>query len=118
MRYPWRRWLTAPLRRFIVSDTSMQPTLAPNDRVLVSAWGPIELGDVIVFRRPDSPASLAIKRVTGREPDGGLRVTGDNVNVSSDSRHFGPIAHDRVIGRVVYRYAPPARRGRLGHTTR
>lgn len=113
MRDPWRRWLGPPLRRFIVTDTSMRPALEPNDRVLVSSWVPIKLGDVVVFRHPAAPSSYAIKRVAAYESNGSLRVLGDNVNVSSDSRHFGPIAPEWVIGRAVYRYAPPARRGRL-----
>ncbi|GAC1317900.1 MAG: hypothetical protein NVSMB2_12160 [Chloroflexota bacterium] len=117
MQHPWCRWLTPPVRRFTVSDTSMRPTLEPNDRVLVTSWGAIRLGDVIVFERPDAQSSFAIKRVADRESDGRLRVLGDNVNVSSDSRHFGPIAPERVIGRVVYRYGPPGRRGPLGART-
>jgi len=33
--------------------------------------------------------------------------------VSRDSRHFGPVPRGLVVGRVVYRYLPGARRGRL-----
>ena len=38
---------------------------------------------------------------------------GDNVNVSRDSREYGAVPRPRVVGRVVYRYLPGARRGRL-----
>jgi len=33
-------------------------------------------------------------------------VMGDNRNVSNDSRSFGPVTHDRIIGEVLLRYWP------------
>ncbi len=38
-------------------------------------------------------------------------VMGDNRPRSSDSREFGPIPEEHIIGLVVYRYFPPARSG-------
>lgn len=90
----------------------MQPAFEPRDRVLVSGWAPVRVGDAVVFRRPDARASFALKRVVRITPSGDLDVLGDNANASSDSRHFGPVPARDVIGRVVYRYAPPERRGR------
>jgi len=40
-------------------------------------------------------------------------VRGDNPDASTDSRVFGPVRRRAVIGRAVYRYWPPARRGTL-----
>jgi signal peptidase I len=38
-------------------------------------------------------------------------VLGDNSSASLDSRHFGPIRRDSIIGRVNWIYWPPGRRG-------
>jgi nickel-type superoxide dismutase maturation protease len=108
------RWLDRlPLARFVVADTSMRPALEPGDGIVVARWLPPRGGDLVVFRRPDQTLTVAVKRVEQVAPSGELMVAGDNVNVSSDSRHFGPVPPDLVVGRVVYRYRPPERRGWL-----
>jgi type IV secretory pathway protease TraF len=52
--------------------------------------------------------------VVSLEANGDLVVRGDNPNVSRDSREFGPVPRRLVVGRVVYRYLPGERRGRVG----
>jgi len=44
-------------------------------------------------------------------PKGFLFVMGDNRPRSSDSREFGPIPIESVIGQVFYRYYPPGKTG-------
>ncbi len=44
-------------------------------------------------------------------PDGYLYVMGDNRPRSSDSREFGPITFESVVGQVFYRYLPPQKAG-------
>ncbi len=46
-------------------------------------------------------------------PEGHLWVMGDNRGGSSDSRVFGPIETDKVVGRAVARVWPPGRIGFL-----
>ncbi|MBK9125434.1 MAG: signal peptidase I [Chloroflexi bacterium] len=34
-------------------------------------------------------------------------LMGDNRNESKDSRQFGPVTRDRIVGRAIWRYLPP-----------
>jgi nickel-type superoxide dismutase maturation protease len=104
-----------PLRRFMVEDTSMRPTLQPGDRLVVLQWPSAKLnrGDLVVLKEPDRQLTFAVKRVAGLEPNGDVIVHADNPNVSRDSREYGPVARQLIVGRVIFRYLPAERRGRL-----
>lgn len=162
------------IQAFFIPSPSMVPTLAVDDRVLVSkiaySFGGPQRGDVIVFDSPyvpDRPESFLqkaarsireafgvqtasiedlIKRVVAvggdrlevrgnrlfvnglpvdepylesgvamRDappfyvPDGHLWVMGDNRNNSQDSRRFGSIPAEDVVGRAFVRIWPPSR---------
>jgi nickel-type superoxide dismutase maturation protease len=95
---------------------SMSPSLQPGDRVVVlqSSWSRRpRVGDVVVFREPDAHLTFAVKRIVGIECDRKLSVRGDNTNASRDSREYGPVAPELLVGRVIYRYLPAERRGRI-----
>jgi nickel-type superoxide dismutase maturation protease len=106
-----------PLRRLEVTGESMTPTLEPGDRVLVVAGlgplrPPIRTGDLVALTDPRDPARMMVKRVAAIS-GGRVEVRGDNAAASTDSRHFGPVDRAAVVGRVVYRYHPEERRGRV-----
>ena len=86
----------------VVSGLSMVPTLAPSERVLVRYDGPIVIGDVVVFQRA---TRIDVKRVARIEAEG-LFVVGDNDLVSTDSRTYGIVPHEDVLGTVSYRLWP------------
>jgi nickel-type superoxide dismutase maturation protease len=107
-----------PVRRLRVVGESMAPTLLPGDRVLaVQGFGPLRpplrVGDLVALFDPREADRTMIKRVAGFDGEGVL-VRGDNETLSTDSRHFGPVRRHALRGRVVYRYHPESRRGRLG----
>ena len=112
----------------------MLPTIVPGDWLLVdptpTRWP--RRGSVVVVREPDS-GELAIKRVAGRPgdrvpfADGYLVLAEDEAWLLADadeeatraagfgppidSRTYGPVPVEQLVGRVWFRYAPLARLG-------
>jgi signal peptidase I len=124
-RGPWR---------VVVSEPSMAPTIEPGDWLLVdptiARWP--RSGSIVVFREPDSDL-LAIKRVAAGPGDrvqldaGHLILGADEAWLLSDaadadllaagagqpidSRRYGPVPVNALVGRVWFRYGPLERLG-------
>jgi signal peptidase I len=122
--------------RVAVTEGSMLPTIEPGDWLIVnprvSAWP--RPGSVVVVREPMTDA-LAVKRVAAgpgaqiRFAEGFLTLAEDEAWLLSDasealavaagfgppidSRRFGPVSLDRLVGRVLFRYGPLRRFGRI-----
>jgi signal peptidase I len=114
----------------------MRPAIWPGDWLLVDPtvdrWP--RRGAVVVFREPGSDL-LAIKRVAGRPGDwvpfgdAWLRLGEDEAwllgdatdaelaeagaGVAIDSRRYGPVPVEALVGRAWFRYWPGRRIGRL-----
>lgn len=114
----------------------MTPAIEPGDWLLVDPtvirWP--RPGAIVVFREPDRD-ELAIKRVAagpgGRvELDAGHLVLGDDEawllsdaplaelaahgsGAPIDSRRYGPVPVEQLVGRAWFRYGPVSRIGRL-----
>ena len=105
------------VRRIEVTGSSMTPALLPGDRLVVvglpwlrQPWP--KPGAVVAVRDPRLPSRILIKRVSTVDRRlGTLEVVGDHLASSTDSRTFGPVPRSSLIGRAVYRYAPPGRSG-------
>jgi nickel-type superoxide dismutase maturation protease len=97
-------------RRVAVEGRSMEPTLAPGDRLLVVRAPSLHAGDVVAVRDPRDAKRVLVKRV-GAVLEDEIVLRGDNPEVSTDSRSFGPVPTSAVLGRVIRRYAPSWRAG-------
>ncbi len=125
----YRRWLRQAVALFVfliiaflyhsfftlsvVRGKSMEPTFHDGQVILVGKggllFGPLRRGDVVVFTRD---GNLLVKRVLAlpyetapdgtRVPPNHIYVVGDNLEVSEDSRVFGPIPLNTIIGKVLY----------------
>jgi len=127
LRGPWR---------VVVRERSMEPTILPGDWLFVDPtvrrWP--RRGSIVVFREPDD-GLLAIKRVAAgpgdpvRLDEGHLVLGADEAWLLSDapigllaaqgggtpvdSRRYGPVPVDCLVGRVWFRYGPVRRMGIL-----
>ncbi|MGH9054313.1 MAG: nickel-type superoxide dismutase maturation protease [Acidimicrobiales bacterium] len=99
-------------QRVTVAGTSMLPAFEPGDHLLVVPALRVHPGQVVAVVDPREPGRLLVKRVHACS-GGSVDVRGDNDASSTDSRSFGPVDRAQVVGRVVYRYGPPGRTGRV-----
>ena len=118
----------------------MEPTLRAGDWLLVdpttARWP--RRGSIVAFREPDG-GTLSVKRVAAGPgervafEDGYLELADDEAWLLADatpesaaaaglgppidSRRFGPVPLESLVGRVWFRYAPARRIGRLPRQT-
>jgi len=82
----------------------MEPTLSDGDLLLVdprafSNRAP-RPGEIIVARHPYRGVHM-VKRVATVTNEGRVRVVGDNPEASTDSRAWGALRPDRILGKVT-----------------
>ncbi|MFC1417321.1 nickel-type superoxide dismutase maturation protease [Streptacidiphilus cavernicola] len=84
----------------------MAPTLSHGDRLFCSyGGGRVRAGSIVVARHPLRQDLFVVKRAVERRPDGWWLLS-DNSRVEGDSRDFGPVPDDLVLGRVLLRISP------------
>jgi signal peptidase I len=102
-----------------IPGNSMLPSLRAGDRVLVLRFaGSVkpDKGDIVAYKTPGSACgspvgSVFVHRLTRRTRAGRFILHGDRRRQACDSRVFGPVARDDLIGQVVAVYWPPNRWG-------
>jgi nickel-type superoxide dismutase maturation protease len=102
----------------IVRDESMRPSLEPGDRLLVDTGAlrsrPPRVGEIVVLRDPAEPERWLVKRVASVDRARAIvEVRGDATDRARDSRAFGPVPFDALVGVAYRRYAPADRRAEL-----
>lgn len=103
--------------RVAIEGPSMEPTVTAGDWLLVDPLAyrdrPPEVDDLVLAGDPRAPDLVLIKRVVSVDPDGWLRLEGDDPMRSTDSRVFGAVDPRTVTGAPWFRYWPPRRVGRV-----
>lgn len=95
--------MRSPVLYFTVKGGSMKPYLVEGEKVWINRLAYIfhapKIGDIVVVRHPAKKV-LIIKRIKDINKDRYF-VTGDNLNESTDSRHFGWIQKKQILGKVL-----------------
>lgn len=67
------------------------------------------------IRYATAPQGIFARRPGGafHVPEGNFFMIGDNSSVSYDSRHWGPLPRENIVGRAIYIWWPTERAGRV-----
>ena len=100
-------WLLRKRKRMRISGASMEPLLKPGEEILIdiNAYqkSAPEIGEIIVALHPYRPNFPIVKRIISID-NGDFFLQGDNTVESQDSRYYGAIKLDRIIGKVICRF--------------
>lgn len=99
----------------IAEGRSMLPTIRPGTVVVLNRaayglrnplsngylfrWAQPRVGDIVVFPAPDGV--FAVKRFHSAADDDLFLALGDNREESLDSRQYGPVRTDAILGKVM-----------------
>jgi phage repressor protein C with HTH and peptisase S24 domain len=85
------------VRRIVGS--SMSPRLEPGQVVIASGWfSDLRAGEVCIFLHGGKEKIKRIERATRNR----VFFIGDNLEFSSDSRHFGWVLKSAVLAKVIW----------------
>ncbi len=96
-------WACRLRQRVRVDGDSMRPVLEPDDEVLIDPRAVLAAGDLVLARHPFRKDTRIIKWVRALS-DEGAHLEGLNLNYSTDSRSFGAVPKDHLLGKVVGRF--------------
>jgi len=101
-------WFLKLRQRFCVTGFSMFPVLKPGEEILVDTRAyrhflP-EIGDLVMAKHPYRQDLKIIKWVAFVGEKGNYFLLGENKEESSDSRSFGCVSLQQIIGRVTSKF--------------
>ena len=95
-------------KRLKVVGRSMSPLLNPGEEILINPCAykrsRPQINDLVITNHPRDPKLTIVKRVAEVAMDGNYFLTGDNPQGSTDSRHWGTVNPDKIIGKVTNRF--------------
>ena len=114
-----RTFIITPVR---VDGASMDQTLEDGQILLLYKLANIDYGDIVVLDE-EKEGEIIIKRIIEELEedyaygetsdyeeitlgDDEYFILGDNRPISKDSRYFGPVKEDEIIGKVIFRLWP------------
>ncbi len=93
-----------------VNGRSMHPTLPDGTTVLLDTAAyrhtSPQTGDIVLAQHPFQPDNKMNKRITAITEDSRFFLQGDNPDAveTSDSRSFGTVRPDQILGKVTHRF--------------
>ena len=102
-----RRRKIVPVRRFIVKDRSMEPTLQPGEGLIAIRSRRLRRNQLRVVEHPMRPGFWIVKRLGDRVDQARWILLADNSSNGQDSRHFGLVDMEdswRVVAKIPQRW--------------
>ena len=95
-------------RRFRVVGQSMLPLLEQGEEILIDPYAykkslP-QINDVVITSHPRDTQLTIVKRVTRVAGEDNYFLTGDNPTASTDSRQWGMVNRENILGKVTNRF--------------
>ena len=81
----------------------MSPTLKDGEVVLIDKHTTVDIGDVALAQHPYKTSVKVVKRVAAKNQNSDLILAGDDPAESTDSRTFGAVSIQSIIGKVTCR---------------
>lgn len=85
----------------VFDGDSMYPTLKDGQLILIQkSFLRYDINNIYIYKSPDGLE--VVKRLKNNREDDALFFEGDNKNFSRDSRHYGFVTENNIIGKVIY----------------